>query len=71
MTFKVEAYNPNPYGGQHVGVSSGVKITHEETGIFAVVNTERSQHRNRKIAQAMVEYGLAEMNWKGGSNDQQ
>lgn len=52
-------------GGQHVGLTqSTIKCLHEPTGIYAVCGSERSQHRNKRIAQAMVEYGLAEMGWK-------
>ena len=61
---KFEIINPNPLGGQQVGMPSyHVKCTHEETGIYAVCMSERSQHRNRAVAQAMVEYGLAELKW--------
>lgn len=51
-------------GGQHVGMPSlGVKITHVPTGIIAQCQIERSQHRNKNVAQAMIEYGLAELGW--------
>jgi peptide chain release factor len=66
--FVVQSYNPTPPGGQQVGISSAVKVTHEPSGLFAVSGAERSQHRNRRIAQAMVEYGLAELGWKGDKN---
>lgn len=63
--FKVEAINPNPPGGQHVGVPNyHVKVTHIPTGIYAVCMAERSQHRNRTVAFSMVKYGLAEMGWQ-------
>jgi len=64
MVLRFEAYDPRPFGGQVVGVSAAVKCIHEETGLFAVSGTEGSQHKNRAIAQAMVEYGLAEIGWK-------
>lgn len=51
-------------GGQHVGVPiRHIKVLHKPTGIYAVVASERSAHKNRRIATAMVEYGLAEMGW--------
>lgn len=63
----ITAYPERDYskGGQHVGVTStGVKIVHIPTGITAIVETERSQHRNRQIALEMIEYGLIEAGLK-------
>lgn len=58
----------NPYdtkGGQHAGViPSGVCVTHVPTGLTATCFIERSQSRNRNVALAMIEYGLAELEWK-------
>lgn len=52
-------------GGQHVGIiPSRVQVTHKPTGIIASCGTERSQIKNRNIAMAMIEYGLAEMGYK-------
>ena len=52
---KVEAW---PYGehkgGQHVGIQTGVKVTHIPTNTVAIVENERSQHRNREIAMDMI-----------------
>jgi protein subunit release factor A len=63
--FKVDGLCPPARGGQHVGVTVyPIKVTHLPTGIFAVCGSERSQHKNRSIAMAMVQYGLAEMGWK-------
>lgn len=63
--FRVSITNPNPPGGQQVGMPNyHVKVEHIPTGIYAVCMSERSQHRNRTIARAMVEYGLAEMGWR-------
>jgi peptide chain release factor 2 len=62
---KIESMDSTPKGWQHVGViSSGATVTHTPTGLKASCNTERSQFKNRKIAMAMIEYGLAEMGWK-------
>jgi len=55
---RVETYEPTPPGGQHVGVRTGVKVTHLPTGLIAICNTERSQHRNRQIAVDMILGGL-------------
>lgn len=63
---KIEAFNPREkQGGQTVGmVRTGVKVTHIPSGIFAFSEVERSQFKNKKVAMAMVEYGLAEIGWK-------
>lgn len=41
-------------GGQHAGVSPGVRVTHVPTGIMAYVSTDNSQFRNREIALDMI-----------------
>ena len=65
IDLQVTCMNPNPPGGQQVGTPNyHVKVLHIPTGIYAVCMAERSQHRNRKIALAMLEYGLAELGWK-------
>lgn len=67
--FKVEALHRR-LGGQQVGMTScAVKVTHIPTGIYAAVETERSQHRNRRIAQSMVEWGLIEIGYKSKPTD--
>lgn len=40
----------DPPGGQHVGIRTGVAVTHLPTGIRVEVECDRSQHRNRSIA---------------------
>lgn len=53
-----------PKGGQQVGiVPSRVQVTHIPTGIVASCGTERSQMKNKLIALAMIEYGLAELGY--------
>lgn len=54
----IEVYRPHPPGGQHVGTYCGVKITHLPTGLIAICDTDRSQHRNRQIAHDMLLGGL-------------
>ncbi len=51
---KIEVYPNRPLGGQHVGTDNGVKVTHEPSGIVAIVNSGRSQHTNRTIAMDMI-----------------
>jgi protein subunit release factor A len=50
---KVEVWPPRA-GGQQAGISTGIKLTHLASGIEAVVNIGRSQHRNREIAADMI-----------------
>lgn len=62
---KIEVIQPPNKGGQHVGIPMGsVKVTHVPTGIYAVCGCERSQSRCKRVAAAMVEYGLAELEWR-------
>lgn len=56
---KVEIYPPKPSGMQPVGWgATGIKITHETTGLVAIADCARSQHINRQIAFDMIEGGL-------------
>ena len=55
---RIEVVRPYPPGGQQVGVSCGVKITHLPTGLVAICETARSQFRNKKIALDMLLGGL-------------
>lgn len=49
-------YPERGVGGQQVGtISSGVFIIHNPTGIGVMCNTERSQHKNKEKAVAMLE----------------
>lgn len=54
----IEAYSPRPPGGQHVGIDCGIKITHLPTGLIAICDTDRSQHRNKQVAMDMLLGGL-------------
>lgn len=60
----INIYPPQNKGGQHVGISYGTQAIHEPTGLQAIVNTERSQMKNRNIAKSMIEWGLTEIGWK-------
>lgn len=59
---KIELHDPRSAkekGGQHTGsFPKAVKVTHIPTGIFAVCGSERTQHKNKKVAIDMIEYGL-------------
>ncbi|MER2496804.1 peptide chain release factor H [Vibrio neptunius] len=42
-------------GGQHVNTTnSAVRATHTETGVFVRVESERSQHANKRLARALL-----------------
>jgi len=52
---QVEIWPPRiGVGGQTVGITTGVKITHIPTGTEAFCNVGRSQHVNRMIAADMM-----------------
>lgn len=49
-------------GGQHQNkTESGVRYTHEPTGLFAASRSDRSQHANDAIAWKMLQAKLDEM----------
>lgn len=52
-------------GGQHVNkTNSAVHATHVATGISVKVQTERSQHANKRLAKALLAHKLAELREK-------
>lgn len=52
-------------GGQHVGIDAGVRVTHEPSGLVAEVRTDRSQLRNKQIAEDMIMGGLTSPHFRG------
>lgn len=54
-----------PPGGQYVGVSTGVIVTHLPSGITVTVNTDRSQHRNKLIAIDAIGGALTSPHYRG------
>jgi len=65
-TLRIEAWPPRQTGGQIVGIgSTGVKVTHLPTGMTATCDFERSQHRNKQLAVAMIEGGLTHPSFRG------
>ncbi len=56
----VSHYDPRPPGGQHAGVTNGVRVEHVPTGTIAIVLTSRSQHRNKGVAVRMIEAALTD-----------
>lgn len=63
---EIEPYPPRQVGGQHVGAApNGIKATHVSSGLIAIADSDRSQHRNRAIVLDMLMGGLTSPHYRG------